>query len=424
MKAYDFALEQTDPVAVFDTVHDRPYALFLDSADKTHPDAQKSFIFFDPIKTHTSNLDDLEQGEYYAAGYFGYDLARTLENLPQNTIKGSASLMAVGLYDFSLCFNHKTSKATLTIYADTLANAERREEEILKQINPQNSKHHAQPALTQPNWHSDKTSEAYESDVQTIINYILQGDVFQANLSQRFSTILPEDFCAWHHYKQLRTVSPAPFAAFMNCGDTKIASASPERFLTIQNNKVITRPIKGTLPRSMPGKILEESKKDRAENIMIVDLLRNDLSKVCEPQSIEVTELCKLETFTNVHHLVSTITGLLKEKKSAIDLLKACFPGGSITGAPKIRAMEIIEELETHARGPYCGALGYITPDGNMDTNIMIRTLVYEGGTAYFNVGGGITASSDPAAEYQETLDKAQGIFESFEHKEKIQAAE
>jgi len=212
----------------------------------------------------------------------------------------------------------------------------------------------------------------------------------------------------------------------MNCGDIRISSASPERFLTVKDTRVETRPIKGTRPHIANTALdqkyreeLETSEKDRAENTMIVDLLRNDLSKVCKVKSIEVSELCKLETFANVHHLVSTVRGQLKSGKTPLDLMQACFPGGSITGAPKIRAMEIIEELEPSRRGPYCGAMGYVGFDGTMDSNILIRTLVYEGTGARqhvsFQVGGGVTADSQPEDEYQETFHKAEGLFRSFE---------
>ncbi|MDB2683174.1 aminodeoxychorismate synthase component I [Alphaproteobacteria bacterium] len=424
MKPYVFEIAETDPVQLFEAVHNQPYALLLDSADRNHPNAQKSFIFFAPLKIITNGFDELEkhlkERSAFAAGYFGYDLGRTLEKLPQDTIENKdVPIMAIGLYDFAIEFDHAKQKAQIIIYAE---NPKERKQEILHVISQ--TKPELQNAPSQLHWTSNFTENAHKEKVQKIIDYIHEGDIFQANLSQRFSADLPEIFNTWEHYKALRQINPAPFASYFNCGDIKISSASPERFLVLQDDHVETRPIKGTLPRSMPKEILENNEKDRAENIMIVDLLRNDLSKVCETHSIEVPELCKLETFANVHHLVSTVTGKLKENQTALDLLKACFPGGSITGAPKIRSMEIIEELETHSRGPYCGAMGYITPDGNMDTNILIRTLIYNGDKVSFNVGGGITAASTPAAEYQETLDKAKGIFESFGPKEKFEAAE
>jgi para-aminobenzoate synthetase component 1 len=217
----------------------------------------------------------------------------------------------------------------------------------------------------------------------------------------------------------------------MNFGPLKISSASPERFISVRDRAVETRPIKGTRPRMGDPAVdqlyrneLENSEKDRAENAMIVDLLRNDLSKVCEDHSVEVPALFALEDFASVHHLVSTVTGALRVDKTPADLLRACFPGGSITGCPKVRAMEIIEEQEPHRRGPYCGALGYLGFNGNMDTNIAIRTLVYTGDTVSFNTGSGIVADSDPAGEYEETFDKAESIFRSFEPQYREQAPE
>ncbi len=212
----------------------------------------------------------------------------------------------------------------------------------------------------------------------------------------------------------------------MNLGSIKISSASPERFVTAKDKNVQTCPIKGTRPRAEKltqdrayKADLERSEKDHAENTMIVDLLRNDLSRVCDPNSISVSDLCKIESFASVHHLVSTIKGNLPHNKTSIDLLHACFPGGSITGAPKIRAMEIIEELEPTRRGAYCGSMGYISFDDTMDTNILIRTLIYENGSVSLQAGGGIVAESNPEAEYQETLDKAAAILNSFEYTQK-----
>ena len=414
MQSFIFELEPIDPVQIFDSVHNQPYALFLDSADRNHPAAQKSFIFFNPIKVIESSFKNLEenQNNHIAAGYFGYDLARELETLPQIATNNSAlPPMGIGLYDFVMEFDHATDTARLIIQADNENTALERKAFIENAIQS--------PAPTgtpqKLDWQPEKTPDDYKADVQRVIDYIIEGDIFQANLSQRFTAALPGGFCPWSHYKHLRTINPAPFAAYMNLESAQIISCSPERFLTLKGRNVETRPIKGTLPRSEdPAKLLA-SEKDRAENIMIVDLLRNDLSKVCEPESVRVPALCKLETFASVHHLVSTVTGTLSNGKTAIDLLKACFPGGSITGAPKIRAMEIIEELEPQRRGPYCGAIGYIDANGDMDTNILIRTLIYENGHVSLNAGGGITASSKPNAEYQETLDKAAVMLESFD---------
>ncbi len=254
-----------------------------------------------------------------------------------------------------------------------------------------------------------------------VIDYIHAGDIFQANLSQRFRAALPAGANPYAMYRRLRTVNAAPFAAFFNTGDCQILSSSPERFVKITGDQVEARPIKGTWPRGATpaedaalAENLMTSEKDRAENVMIVDLLRNDISKVRRDHSVMVPELCSLESYARVHHLVSSVTGQLHPGTGAVDLLRACFPGGSITGAPKVRAMEIIAELELTHRGLYCGALGFIGYDGAMDSNIAIRTMALEDGAAVFQVGGGIVADSDPAGEYHETLAKAEALFAAF----------
>ncbi|PZP57235.1 MAG: aminodeoxychorismate synthase component I, partial [Micavibrio aeruginosavorus] len=265
-------------------------------------------------------------------------------------------------------------------------------------------------------WSRQKTREEYKQDIQTVINYIHAGDVFQVNLAQKFTAELPDYFNPYAHYLHLRKVNPAPFSSFMRIDNIVLSSTSPERFLKVSGTSIETRPIKGTIADSEHPSVLLNSAKDRAENTMIVDLLRNDLSKVCEANSIQVPELCAIESYSGLHHLVSSVTGKLKKDKTSLDALSACFPGGSITGAPKIRAMEIIEELEPTCRGAYCGAIGYIGFDGTMDTNIAIRTLIYKDNQVSLSVGGGIVAASDLEAEYQETLVKARKIFESFEN--------
>jgi para-aminobenzoate synthetase component 1 len=263
---------------------------------------------------------------------------------------------------------------------------------------------------------SNFTRDEYLQAVENAIEYIANGDIFQVNLSQRFSVDLAVD--PYELYLRLRSISPAPFACYLNFGEVTVASASPERFLHLDGNTVETRPMKGTRPRGQSpaeddvlGVELLKSEKDRAENIMIVDLERNDLGKVCEYGSVQVSDLCKLEKYATVFQLTSSVTGKLREDKDRIDLLKAAFPGGSITGAPKVRAMEIIDELEPTRRGIYTGSVGYLGFDGCMDLNIVIRTFVIKGGKVYFQVGGGIVSDSDPEAEYQETLDKARALM-------------
>jgi para-aminobenzoate synthetase component 1 len=267
---------------------------------------------------------------------------------------------------------------------------------------------------------SNLDHSAYAQAFERVKSYIVEGDCYQVNLAQRFSAQATGD--AWTAYQALREISPAPFMAYMNLQDgeqaIQVLSASPERFLQVSGKHVETRPIKGTRPRDTDAVqdranalALQNSAKDRAENLMIVDLLRNDIGKACKIGSVRADKLFALESFANVHHLVSTVTGELAEGMTAIDLLRACFPGGSITGAPKLRSMQIIETLEPHRRGLYCGAIGYIGFDGNMDTNIAIRTAVYAQHEIRFYAGGGIVADSELAKEYVETWDKASSML-------------
>ena len=270
-------------------------------------------------------------------------------------------------------------------------------------------------------WRSNFTPKEFANAVDKVRAHILRGDIYQANLTQRFEAALPDGFDPWAFYRTLRNVNPAPFAAYLRDGDTVFASSSPERFLSLRDGTVEARPIKGTCPRDAnPEKDqalaagLEASEKDRAENIMIVDLLRNDLSRVCAPGSVEVPVLCGLESYTSVHHLTSVVRGRLRPGLGAIDLIECCFPGGSITGAPKIRAMNIIAEQERIARGVYCGSIGYIGFDRAMDLSIAIRTAILGAGRAVVQAGGGITLLSDPAAEYAESMYKADRLFAAF----------
>ncbi|MGH7644186.1 MAG: aminodeoxychorismate synthase component I, partial [Gemmatimonadales bacterium] len=272
------------------------------------------------------------------------------------------------------------------------------------------------------------TPDTYRAAVERVKDLIRAGDIFQANLSQRWT--LPVGAAdptvrALALSEALAALSPAPHAAFLGAPDHAIASASPERFLELRGRRVETRPIKGTRPRGADpaenarlAAELRASAKDRAENVMIVDVLRNDLGRVCETGSVAVAALCELEAFPQVFHLTSTVTGTLAEDRDAFDLLHACFPGGSITGAPKIRAMEILESLEPVRRHLYTGSIGYLDWSGDADWSIAIRTAVVTPEAAHFAAGGGITADSDPEAEYRETLDKAEGMRLALEHVE------
>ncbi|MCC9622778.1 aminodeoxychorismate synthase component I [Thalassospira sp. MA62] len=369
-----------------------------------------------------------------AVGYFGYELVHHTEDLPKAAEDWiSMPDMAVGIYDLVMAFDlidHRMWLISTGIPEITedgrKARAAQRMNMIRKYLRL------ARPRIDQPDaphapnimpWQSNFSRPEYENAVQRVIDYIHAGDIFQANLSQSFRAEYPSDAVPTRFdlYRRLRDLSPAPFGAFLNFGDVAVLSNSPERFLKVVNGQVETKPIKGTRARgAMPiedaalAQELMSSAKDRSENIMIVDLLRNDLSKSCKPHSVQTPDICALESYANVHHLVSTVTGTLKDDQTSIDVLRACFPGGSITGAPKIRAMEIITELENTSRGAYCGAIGYIGFDGAMDTNIAIRSICVNKGRMTFNVGGGIVADSDPSMEYDETIVKAAKIFEVF----------
>jgi para-aminobenzoate synthetase component 1 len=264
---------------------------------------------------------------------------------------------------------------------------------------------------------SNMSRNAYANAFSRIKHYLKEGDCYQINLTQRFASPCQGD--PWTAYQALRQINAAPFSAYLNLPDAQVLSSSPERFLKVTDSQVETKPIKGTRPRkagsaqdALQMRALASSEKDRAENVMIVDLLRNDIGRCCRKGSVSVPALFAIETYATVHHLVSTVTGELAAGKHALDLLRSCFPGGSITGAPKIRAMEIIEELEPHRRGIYCGSIGYIGFDGNMDTNIAIRTLVHNQGHIRFWVGGGIVNDSVESEEYQECFDKAAALLQ------------
>ena len=286
-------------------------------------------------------------------------------------------------------------------------------------------------ALPAGAWHSNFTESTYHAAVEKVRAHIFEGDIYQANIAQRFEIDLPADFPSFAFYERLRTANPAPFGAYLSFGETAIASSSPELLLRKRGAFVEARPIKGTMKRAIDpiedvyrGLALRASEKDRAENIMIVDLLRNDLSRVCRPHSVEVPVLCGLESYANVHHLVSVVTGELDESRDGVDLIAAAFPGGSITGAPKRRSMEVIDAIEGAPRGYYCGSILYIGFDGTADMNIAIRTAVLKPGKASFHAGGGITYLSNPAAEYAETYDKAQRLFDAFAATEKQEQTE
>ena len=435
-----------DPLHVFAKVP-REGALWLDSAATGSAQGRYSFIAFSPFKTLTCKnaqdnpfeqiagllaqytltpIAELPPFQGGVAGMFGYELGSYLEKLPhaKNDHLAFPDLM-VGCYDLVIAFDHTQNRSWLFSSGFPEPDQQKRKTHALARMA------YAKDLLAKPvtlppvnnatvlneDIHSPFTQKSYEQTVNEVIEYIRAGDIFEANVSQCFSAELPTALDPFDLYRRLRQNNPAPFAAYLQMGEYVVASASPERFLQLQNGVVQTRPIKGTRPRHVDpiqdeasGKELVASEKDWAENVMIVDLMRNDLSRVCLPHSIKVPQLCALESFATVHHLVSAVEGTLREGLGAIDLLKATFPGGSITGAPKIRAMEIIAELEPTLRGPYCGSIGYLGFNGFVDLSITIRTYVINGQKITFQTGGAVTIDSDPTEEFEETLAKARAL--------------
>jgi para-aminobenzoate synthetase component I len=436
-----------DSAALFSAIADQPWAVFLDSGYPYSEQGRYDIIAAKPAVTlvtrgeitqicrngtvdHSSEDPfDLVKQELLAnppcesiaslpfnggaIGYFSYDLARRLEKLP--SIANDAEHipeMAVGIYNWAVVVDHRQRQSFLVGQGCS--------EDHWQWLA---SKFSVLPTKNQPSCfkvtsevksNMDKTS--YTRAFERIKHYLKEGDCYQVNLSQRFVADCEGD--PWVAYQLLREMNAAPFSAYLNFPDAQILSSSPERFLKLENGYVETKPIKGTRPRkAYPASDwhqidqLRYSPKDRAENLMIVDLLRNDLSKTCKKGSVKVPSLFAIESYATVHHLVSTVTGLLADGQHALDLLKSCFPGGSITGAPKIRAMEVIEELEPNRRGIYCGSVGYVGFDGNMDSNIAIRTLVHSNGTMRFWAGGGIVNDSMLEEEYQESFDKAEALL-------------
>lgn len=355
-----------------------------------------------------------------AIGYFAYDLGRYLEKLPDTSFDAEGIPdMCLGIYDWAVIVDHREQKATLVSFAyddSTKDNWLALCALFQKPYQTTQTDFKVTSAVT-----SNLDEAGYAERFQKVKDYITEGDCYQVNLAQRFSA--QAEGSAWTAYSHLRQISPAPFMAFMNFPQCQVLSGSPERFLQVSGRHVETRPIKGTRPRAKEtaedennALELRSSLKDRAENLMIVDLLRNDIGKSCEIGSVRADRLFALESFANVHHLVSTVSGRLEGDKTAVDLLRGCFPGGSITGAPKLRAMEIIEELEPNRRGIYCGAIGYIGFDGNMDTNIAIRTAIYSRNEIRFWAGGGIVADSEMQKEYRETWDKASSMLQLIQY--------
>ena len=457
-RPYIIPLTYCEPINAFNNFANEQTSIFLDSATQSGGRGRYSYIAYDPYKVIRaedfgdpfSKLEEnLKPKQFHkdkrlppfqggAIGYFGYELGRYMEKLPKPKRGLDISDMILGFFDTVAAFDTLKKKAWVIAH-DIVPKFD---EKNIVQSNLTSSRlpkaKRAQimasritskvPELqidwtSTSHWRADLSRAEYETMVLQVKKYICAGDIFQANVTQRLLADLPEELSPFMLYKRLRALSPAPFGAYLRFNSSTILSASPERFLSLDpEGLAITRPIKGTRPRGhnvdedeAMAKELLSSEKDQAENLMIVDLLRNDLSRVCRLGSVEVSELARLESFANVHHLVSEIRGTLFPTLGPIDLLRATFPGGSITGAPKVRAMEIIHELEPVRRGPYCGAIAWIGFDGAMDSSIVIRSLVVEGSRIAAQAGGGIVADSNPSAEFYETMDKIWPLLQSLD---------
>lgn len=412
----------------YDIIVGRPAMTLETKNDKTHIvdyiNDKESISEKDPfllVKEYLGKQEQNFSGLPFcggAVGYFSYDLARKIEVLPELT-KQDVHLpdMAIGIYDWAIVVDHHLRRSWLASHCHFEKTNEEWSE--LQKLFSSEATDELKDFNIKSDVQSDMSKEDYQKAFDKIKHYILEGDCYQVNLAQRFSADFEGN--SWSAYTKLRQFNPAPYSAYINIPSGAVLSSSPERFLLVNGNQVETKPIKGTKPRSnfayedkALAESLLESDKDRAENLMIVDLLRNDISKACESGSVSVPKLFALETYASVHHMVSTVTGRLSKEKHVIDLLRDCFPGGSITGAPKHRSMQIIEELETHRRSVYCGSIGYIGFDGNMDSNISIRTLVQYEDKLYFHAGGGIVWDSDVDSEYKECFHKAAAMMKLF----------
>jgi len=458
-------LTNQSPVDIYERFHQEENSVFLDSGILMFGLSRYSFIARDPFLTFTSkgnnvtiktdkqtkHLENIDPFSILAEllskyqiprhpdlppllggiiGYFGYDLGYIIEKLPgKSKDELQISDCQFGFYDTVIIFDHLLGKTLIASTGfpelDPQKRRERAQQRIEEHVSLISRVFTPSPIQAPPSRQgkidSNFKKEDYIVALKNVIEYIFAGDIFQANMTQRFQSTLFES--PFSLYKRLRAINPAPCASFLHFPDVTVASSSPERYLLVKGKSVETRPIKGTRPRGKDPesddanrKELWESVKDRAELTMIIDLERNDLGRVCSYGSVKVPDLFRLEEFPSVFHLVSTIVGTLEEDKSVIDLVKASFPGGSITGAPKVRSMEIIDELEPQRRNIYTGSIGYIDFSGDADLNIVIRTFVIKNNIAYFSAGGGITAGSDPQLEYEETLHKARSLMRALGH--------
>ncbi|MCK8815808.1 aminodeoxychorismate synthase component I [Natroniella sulfidigena] len=431
-----------DVFEIYTLFKDDDHSFILDSSLHENRLGRYSFISANPFKilkykdSDLNPLDELrkELANYEvenethlpfvggAVGYLSYDLCHYIEGLPRTAVDDvKIPDLYFGLYDWVIVVDHFEDETYLATPDLDPVKEEKLMTEVLRRI--ELGEQEGIPAICyqQPDYPAVKIESNFARDdylaaIEKVRDYIMAGDIYQANLTQRFKGQV--EMSSYELYRDLRRISPAPFGSFLNFAEVDILSNSPERFIKVEDRVVETRPIKGTRPRGETPeedlRLKEElynSEKDRAELLMIVDLERNDLGRVSKTGTVKVPELFELEEYANVHHLVATVEGELKEDNDLIDLIEATFPGGSITGAPKIRSMEIIDELEPTQRNVYTGSIGYFGFDGSLDLNIAIRTIVKKNEDIYFQVGGGITWDSNPEEEYDETLDKAKSII-------------
>jgi para-aminobenzoate synthetase component 1 len=454
------------PSQAFEAFKDRPFSFFLDSSMNPQrlgryslmgsnpflimrsrgrditlisPEGEKA-IFGNPFDLlgellQEYKLNGISAGLPFmggAVGYLAYDLGHFIEKLPSKAVDDlQLPECYLAFYDAAAIFDHLEGRAYVvsTGFPEKDGHLQKRAEARLEELRQMiagalnagkdEDKSLGQAASKPVNLRSNFTHERYLEAVQKARDYIIAGDIFQVNISQRFEadmTLPPYEL-----YRRLRKINPAPFASYLNFDGVTVASASPERFLRLSGDRVETRPIKGTRPRGKDpardealARELVNSFKDKAEHVMIVDLERNDIGRVCRFGTVRVSELMALEKYATVFHLTSTVEGRLRPGKNAVDLLKATFPGGSISGAPKVRSIEIIDELEPTRRSVYTGSIGYLSFDGGLDLNIVIRTILVKDGKAYFQVGGAVVYDSDPEAEYVETLDKARALIQAL----------
>ncbi len=434
---------QAEPAAYFERISQAPGAVLLDSGRPTTQRGRYDLLSAWPIQSLLPQADEsgsafiqrlrnalaeLGAADLPAAlelpfaggliGYLAYDFGRRLEQLPSQAQDDLQLPDArLGLYNWALITDHQLATSQLMFHPNLAASEQQRLLQLFQQPQADSATHFR----LLERFKADLSSNLYQDKVAQIQAYIQAGDCYQVNLAQRFQARCSGD--PWRAYRHLRQACPTPFAAYMALPEHgAIVSLSPERFLQVDDGQVESRPIKGTRPRGtnpaedqMLAQELQDSAKDRAENLMIVDLLRNDLSRSCAAGSVQVPQLFALESYPNVHHLVSSVTGQLASDKDALDLLSGCFPGGSITGAPKIRAMQVIDELELARRAIYCGSLLYLDVRGKMDSSIAIRSLLINNNLASCWGGGGIVADSHWETEYRESITKVRLLLDSLE---------